>query len=111
MNAVAIDDVNHVIATFETMLAQAKAVRTQTLLASPGTSGVEWVTLERLEALTGFSTGAARGRIERGEWPHGTMWTKAGNGGRHDRIMVRLEAYNRWVEKGTQAFAHETRRS
>lgn len=52
-----------------------------------------WVTLERAAILLGYTLPTMRGRIREGVWPESVVWCK-----RHGRIMINLEAHDRWVE-------------
>ena len=104
-SAVSLEDANQAISTLSAMLAQAKEARSAAMLAQTGSPGVKWVTLDKLEQLTGFTVGAARGRIDRGDWPLGLVYKKAPGAGKHNRIMVSVEGFNLWVENGSQAFA------
>lgn len=56
--------------------------------------GVSWVTVRRFAELTGYTRDAIYTKVKRGVWPEGAFWRKAPDG----RVLLSLEAYNRWVE-------------
>ena len=65
---------------------------------------IRYVTIRKFSELSGYSEGAVRKKIERGEWLQGAMWLKAPDG----RILVDLVSFERWAfnaEPGWQARA------
>ncbi len=55
---------------------------------------VEWVTIQKLAADTGYSVQALRAKINRGDFIQGLHWRKSRDG----RIQFNIEAYNSWVK-------------
>jgi len=95
-----LDDVSHAIILLQTLIANAEEARRHEMLANTSASSVKWVSKEQFKNMTGINPTR---RIECGEWPINIMWRKLGDS-RNARIVINLEAFNLWVEKGTQAF-------
>ncbi len=55
---------------------------------------LKWVTTKKLAELTGYTEGAIKQKISRGQWPEGIMWKKSPDG----RRQINVEAYKKWVE-------------
>lgn len=58
-------------------------------------SRTPWVTIKKFVELTGYSEDAVRAKIKTGVWRQGEHLAKAPDG----RILMNLQAYNRWVEQ------------
>ncbi|MDP1716755.1 MAG: excisionase family protein [Burkholderiales bacterium] len=56
---------------------------------------MNWVLINKLVQLTGYTDDAIRAKIKRGIWLCGTHWVKAPDG----RILFNLEALNKWIER------------
>ena len=59
---------------------------------------MKYVTIGKFHDVTGYSESATRSKIKRGEWLEGDMFTRAPD----NRILMNLEAYEKWVEKQNQ---------
>lgn len=55
---------------------------------------MKWVLIKKMAELTGYSEGAIRQKIQRGDWLHGIHFIHSPDG----RIQISLEAYNKWIE-------------
>lgn len=53
-----------------------------------------YVTIEKCSELTGYTPGAIRQKIARGEWLEGAMFTRAPD----HRILIDLQGYESWAE-------------
>ena len=58
------------------------------------TAPVRYVTIEKFEALTGYTEKAVRSKITRGQWLQDRVFRKAPDG----RILIDLDGYARWAE-------------
>jgi hypothetical protein len=61
-----------------------------------GGPGVRYITIDKFSELSGYSAGAVRQKIQRGDWLEGEVFFKAPDG----RILINLEGYHKWVTKG-----------
>lgn len=61
-----------------------------TLVVAP----VRYVTIEKFEALSGYTEKAVRAKITRGIWLQDRVFRKAPDG----RILIDLDGYARWAE-------------
>lgn len=57
-------------------------------------NGVKYVTIQKLSEITGYTVGALRRKIERGQFIEGVHYKHSPD----NRIQFNLEAYNQWVE-------------
>jgi hypothetical protein len=57
-------------------------------------SEIKYVTIQKLAEDTGYTVGALRRKIERGQFIEGVHFKHSPDG----RIQFNLEAYNQWVE-------------
>jgi hypothetical protein len=62
----------------------------------------QWVLINRLAEITGYSEDAVRHKVKNGTWVQGRVWRKAPDG----RIFVNIEEFERWVESGKQMSPH-----
>jgi hypothetical protein len=60
-----------------------------------------FVTIEKFEALTGYTAEAVRSKIKRGDWLEEAVWVKAPDG----RILMDMEGFEWWVVHGKGASA------
>ncbi len=69
---------------------------------------VNWVTIAKLVAETGYSENAIRTKIRDAVWVEGRVWAKAPDG----RILISVDGYNynQWVEE-TASAPRRSRRS
>lgn len=54
---------------------------------------LRYVTINKLSELSGYSEGAIRKKIERGEWLEGALFIRAPD----NRILIDTEAYQSWA--------------
>jgi len=54
------------------------------------------VTIGKFAAESGYTEGAIRAKIERGDWLEGEVWVRAPDG----RILIDVRGYERWA-RGT----------
>ncbi|MEW8028732.1 MAG: excisionase [Candidatus Thiodiazotropha sp.] len=71
-----------------------------------GAMPVNWLTIAKMAAETGYSENAIRTKIRDAVWVEGRVWAKAPDG----RILISVEGYNQWVEE-TASAPRRTRRS
>lgn len=57
---------------------------------------VRFVTIKKFGELIGYSEGAVRSKIKRGEWLRDHMYRKGSDG----RILMDIEAFNDWADNG-----------
>ena len=62
---------------------------------------VQWVLINKLIELVGYSEDAIRAKIKKGVWLQGIHWRKAPDG----RIFLNVEAIQRWIEGKASAYA------
>lgn len=55
---------------------------------------VKWVTVKKLEELTGYTDDAIRGKIKKGVWLMGKHWRKAPD----NRVLMNFQEIQAWVE-------------
>ena len=62
---------------------------------------VQFVTVAKFSAESGYTEDAIRTKIQDGVWPEGDVWIKAPDG----RTLINIEGYNEWATRGsTRAF-------
>ena len=59
-------------------------------------SPVDWVTIDKLSELTGFSKDAIRALKKKGQWREKLHYRKTPNG----RLVFSLKGYQNWAESG-----------
>lgn len=59
-------------------------------------TAVRFATIKKFSELTGYTEGAVRQKINRGEWLQDHMFRKAPDG----RILIDIEAFNDWADNG-----------
>lgn len=57
---------------------------------------VDWVTIDKLSELTGFSKDAIRALKKKGQWREKLHYRRTPNG----RLVFSLKGYQLWVESG-----------
>lgn len=55
---------------------------------------LDWITIARFCAITGYSDDAVRAKMQQGVWREGTLWKKAPDG----RVLISQIGYDLWVE-------------
>jgi hypothetical protein len=55
----------------------------------------QWVLINKLIELTGYTDDAVRAKIRRGHWLMGVHFTKAPDG----RLHFNMEAIKKWIER------------
>lgn len=58
---------------------------------------MEWVTLQKASAETGYSVPALRAKINRGQLQEARHWVKAPDG----RVMIHLPSFFDWINSNT----------
>jgi hypothetical protein len=67
---------------------------------------IDWITVPRFCALTGYTDDAVRSKISQGVWREGTIWTKAPD----NRVLISQIGYDLWVE-GRESEASDLKQS
>jgi hypothetical protein len=67
---------------------------------------LDWITIPRFCALTGYSDDAVRAKKDNGVWREGILWTKAPDG----RVLISQIGYDLWAE-GRESEVLDLRRS
>lgn len=55
---------------------------------------IDWITIKKFCADTGYSDDAVRSKISQGIWREGIVWRKAPDG----RVLISISGYNAWAE-------------
>lgn len=55
---------------------------------------MEWITIQKLAEVSGYTVAALRSKIARGEFLEGVHWKHAPDG----RVHFNVKAYNEWVQ-------------
>lgn len=63
---------------------------------------IKYVTIQKLSEMSGYSVGALRRKIERGQFLEGVHFRHSPDG----RIQFNLEAYQQWVEGAKPELRH-----
>lgn len=56
---------------------------------------MKYITLQAFSIRSGYSAGAVRQKINRGEWIDGKQYVKAPDG----RILINIEEFEKWAEE------------
>jgi len=59
---------------------------------------INYVTIKKFCAETGYTHDAVNSKIKRGDWTVGEVYTKAPDG----RILINIDGYHKWAETNIQ---------
>ena len=55
---------------------------------------IDWITIRKFCADTGYTDDAVRSKLSQGIWREGIVWRKAPDG----RVLISIRGYNAWAE-------------
>jgi hypothetical protein len=66
---------------------------------------LNYLTIRKFSAESGYSEAAVRSKVRDGIWAEGAVWVRAPDG----RILIDVTGYERWVESSPTLKAHHTK--